>query len=222
MSLLTPLYILGLSAIVAPIVFHLIRRSPRGEVPFSSLMFLSPTPPSVTRRSRLDHWLLLLLRATALALLAFAFARPFLRQPALLDNGEVPRRRIALLIDTSASMRRGDLWPRAKAMARQSDRRLPADRSTGLVFLRCGGAAAPGLRGIGDARPHAATGRGPGTLEQSVADLGRDEPGSSPDRRRDRDRGRRRCEREIRPNAAPGRPGQRPAAGEPAGLARRL
>jgi hypothetical protein len=117
MSLLTPLYILGLSAIVAPIVLHLIRRSPRGEVPFSSLMFLSPTPPSVTRRSRLDHWLLLLLRATALALLAFAFARPFLRQAALRDNGEVPRRRIALLIDTSASMRRGDLWSQAKAKA---------------------------------------------------------------------------------------------------------
>jgi Aerotolerance regulator N-terminal/von Willebrand factor type A domain len=117
MSLLTPLYILGLSAIVAPIVFHLIRRSPRGEVPFSSLMFLSPTPPSVTRRSRLDHWLLLLLRAAALALLAFAFARPFLRQPALLGNSEVPRQRIALLIDTSASMRRGDLWLRAKATA---------------------------------------------------------------------------------------------------------
>ncbi len=96
MSLLAPLYILGLTAIVAPIVFHLIRRSPRGEVPFSSLMFLSPTPPSVTRRSRLDHWLLLLLRAAALALLAFAFARPFLRQPALLDNSEIPERRIAL------------------------------------------------------------------------------------------------------------------------------
>lgn len=117
MSLLTPLYVLGLAAIVAPIVFHLIRRSPRGEVPFSSLMFLSPTPPTVTRRSRLDHWLLLLLRAAALALLVFAFARPFLRQPALLGNSEVPRRRIALLIDTSASMRQGDLWPRAKAMA---------------------------------------------------------------------------------------------------------
>ncbi len=62
MSMLAPLYILGLSAVVAPIVFHLIRRSPRGDVPFSSLMFLSPTPPSLTRRSRLDHWLLLLLR----------------------------------------------------------------------------------------------------------------------------------------------------------------
>ena len=42
MSFLTPLYVLGLLAVAAPIVFHLIRRSPRGEVPFSSLMFLVP------------------------------------------------------------------------------------------------------------------------------------------------------------------------------------
>ena len=61
MSFLTPLYILGVLAVAAPIVFHLIRRTPKGEVPFSSLMFLSPTPPRLTRRSRLDHWLLLLL-----------------------------------------------------------------------------------------------------------------------------------------------------------------
>ena len=63
MSFLTPLTSLGLLAIAAPIVFHLIRRTPRGEVPFSSLMFLSPSPPRLTRRSRLDHLLLLLLRA---------------------------------------------------------------------------------------------------------------------------------------------------------------
>jgi hypothetical protein len=117
MSLLTPLYILGLSAVVAPIIFHLIRRSPRGEVPFSSLMFLAPTPPRLTRRSRLDHLLLLLLRAAALCLLAFAFARPFLRQPARIDFGDVERRRIALVVDTSASMRRGDLWQQALARA---------------------------------------------------------------------------------------------------------
>jgi Aerotolerance regulator N-terminal/von Willebrand factor type A domain len=119
MSFLTPLYVLGLAAVVAPIVFHLIRRSPKGDVPFSSLMFLSPTPPRLTRRSRLDHLLLLLLRAAALCLLAFAFAKPFLRQAARLDFGDVDQRRIALLVDTSASMRRGDLWPRAQAMARQ-------------------------------------------------------------------------------------------------------
>ncbi len=120
MSFLTPFYILGIAAIAAPIIFHLIRRAPKGEVPFSSLMFLTPTPPRLTRRSRLDNWLLLLLRAAALCLLAFAFARPFLREAANLDFGDEPQRRIAVLIDTSASMRRGDLWPRAQALARQA------------------------------------------------------------------------------------------------------
>ncbi len=75
MSFLTPLYLLGVLAIAAPIVFHLIRRSPRGEVPFSSLMFLSPSPPRLTRRSRLDNILLLLLRAVG-ALPAGVGVRP--------------------------------------------------------------------------------------------------------------------------------------------------
>jgi hypothetical protein len=119
MSFLTPLYILGVLAVAAPILFHLIRRAPKGEVPFSSLMFLVSTPPRLTRRSRLDNWLLLLLRATALGLLAFAFARPFLREAARLNFGEVGRRRVALLVDTSASMRRGDLWKRARGAAEE-------------------------------------------------------------------------------------------------------
>ena len=119
MSFLTPLYILGALAVAGPILFHLIRRSPRGEVPFSSLMFLVPTPPRLTRRSRLDQIWLLVLRASALCLLALAFARPFVRQAAQLDFGTVERQRIAVLLDTSASMRRGDLWPRAKAVAEQ-------------------------------------------------------------------------------------------------------
>ena len=62
MSFLTPLYILGLAAISLPVLFHLIRRTPKGVQPFSSLMFVKPTPPRLTRRSRLDQLLLLLLR----------------------------------------------------------------------------------------------------------------------------------------------------------------
>jgi hypothetical protein len=119
MSALTPLYLLGILAVAAPIVFHLIRRSPRGEVPFSSLIFLTPSPPRLTRRSRLDNLLLLLLRAAALCLLAFAFARPFLREQAHWNLGEDAQRRTAVLIDTSASLRRGDAWAKAKAAARQ-------------------------------------------------------------------------------------------------------
>ena len=127
MSFLTPLYLLGALAVAAPIVFHLIRRTTKGEVPFSSLIFLSPSPPRLTRRSRLDHWLLLLLRAAALILLTVAFARPFLRQAAGMSLGDAEQRRIAVLIDTSASMRRGDLWAqRRPGPSRPSRRAAPA------------------------------------------------------------------------------------------------
>ena len=41
-------------------------------------MFLMPTPPRVTKRSRLDNFLLLFLRCLAVVLLAAAFARPLM------------------------------------------------------------------------------------------------------------------------------------------------
>ncbi len=110
MSFLMPFYIAGLAALSLPILFHLIRRRPKGQLAFSSLMFLRPSPPRLTRRSRLDHLLLLFLRALALCLLALAFARPFLREAAELDVATGRGRRVAVVVDTSASMRRGDLW----------------------------------------------------------------------------------------------------------------
>ena len=135
MSFLTPLYILGALSVAAPIVFHLIRLTTKGEVPFSSLIFLSPSPPRLTRRNRLDQWFLLLLRATALILLAVAFARPFLRQAAGLSLGDTEQRRIAVLIDTSASMRRGDLWAKAKARAVEAvDASRPGDQLAIFAF----------------------------------------------------------------------------------------
>lgn len=115
MSVLAPLYLLGLAAISLPLVFHLIRRTPRGEMLFSSLMFLQPSPPRVTKRSRIDNLLLLLLRALAITLLAIAFARPLFRQAALVQPDDVGRQRVAVLVDTSASMRRGNLWQQAVA-----------------------------------------------------------------------------------------------------------
>ena len=161
MSFLAPLYALGLLAVAAPIVFHLIRRTPRGDVPFSSLMFLSPTPPRLTRRSRLDDWLLLLLRATALVLLAAAFARPFLRQQATLDPIEAGGRRIAVLVDTSASMRRADLWPKARARPRRWSPRA-AGRSRSPCSRSTRDPAAPRVRGIVHSRP----GRAPGDRQE--------------------------------------------------------
>lgn len=118
MSFLAPLFLLGAAAVAIPIVFHLIRRSSRERLPFSSLMFLVPTPPRVTRRSRLEDILLLLLRCAVICLLAFAFARPFLSRPVALDPSGKPGEKVVVLVDASASMRRDGVWDEAMAKAR--------------------------------------------------------------------------------------------------------
>src|SRR5687768_4823027 len=117
MGILAPLYLAGLAVLTLPLLLHLVRRTPKGRKEFSSLMFLSPSPPRLTRRSRLDQILLLLMRLAALALLAFAFSRPFVRQSRVLVLEDLPQRRVAIVIDASASMRRGDLWKQAIAQA---------------------------------------------------------------------------------------------------------
>jgi hypothetical protein len=111
------LYIAGIAAVALPILFHMIRSTPRGRIPFSTVMFLRPSPPRITRRSRLENWPLLLLRVLALTLLAMAFARPFLREAARIGVEKNRGRQIAILLDTSASMRRGDLWKQTLARA---------------------------------------------------------------------------------------------------------
>lgn len=117
MSVLSGAFLLGALAIAAPLLFHLIRRTPKARFEFSSLMFLQPSPPRLTRRSRLDDWLLLLLRALVLLLLAIAFMRPYFRTQAELSLSDAPQRHVAILVDRSASMRRGDLWDQAIAEA---------------------------------------------------------------------------------------------------------
>lgn len=117
MSFLTPLFAAGMLALSLPILFHLIRRAPKGTRQFSTLMFLETSPPTLTRRSRLDHRLLLLLRALALAALVLAFTRPFLREVAELNVFSRDLRRTAIIVDRSASLRRGDLWEQALAEA---------------------------------------------------------------------------------------------------------
>ncbi len=114
MDFLTKLYLAGLAALALPVMFHLLRRTPRRQIPFSSLMFLTPSPPRITRRNRLDQLLLLLLRALALALLVLAFARPYFREDAQQFADESVGQRMAVIVDVSASMRRGDLWPQAQ------------------------------------------------------------------------------------------------------------
>ncbi len=137
MSFLTPFFLLGATAIVGPILFHLIRRITRERMTFSSLMFLIATPPRLTRKSRIEDWLLLALRCLVLGLMALGFARPFLKNPPPPLDAQSPRKRVVLLVDTSASMRRTDLWAEARRQAEAIAREAgPADEFALLTFAR--------------------------------------------------------------------------------------
>lgn len=135
MGFLAPLYALGLLAISLPIIFHLLRRSPHGKQVFSSLMFLEQSPPRLTRKSRLSNILLLILRALAFTLLAIAFARPFFEWGSNIEKLPTSGRRMAIMLDTSASMRRGDLWRQALARADDTLKNVsPADEVALYTF----------------------------------------------------------------------------------------
>ncbi len=121
MTWLFSLYWLGAIAVAGPILFHMWRRTPRGERSFSTLMFLSPSPPRITSRSRVENWLLMLLRAAAIGLLAFAFTRPLWRLPVGEAVESSDEQLVAIVVDTSASMRREGLWD---DLMRQLDERL--------------------------------------------------------------------------------------------------
>ncbi len=75
-------------------------------------MFLEKSPERLTRRTRIERWLLLLLRCLALLAFALLFARPFSRSDSVTGDAVVGTRAL-ILVDRSASMRRDDLWQQA-------------------------------------------------------------------------------------------------------------
>ena len=135
MSFLSPWFLLGALAVAGPILFHLIRRAARERTSFSSLLFLSPTPPRAVRRRKLEHIWLLLLRCLCLLLLAVGFARPFFAHDISPPAAAAQERRLILLVDTSASMRRQGLWEKARATVDlYLDKASPSDQVALITF----------------------------------------------------------------------------------------
>src|SRR5437016_811152 len=136
MAFLAPAFFIGLLAIGLPIVIHLIQRERKEVVHFPSLMFLRRIPYQSVQRRRIHNWLLLLLRAAAMALVVAAFARPFFRQdPVNAAAASAGAREVVILLDRSASMGYGDRWEKARDEARKVVRGLgAADRATLVLF----------------------------------------------------------------------------------------
>ncbi len=114
MSFITPLFLIGISAALLPVLFHFVRKMKAKQVPFGSLMFLKATPKELIKRRRLRDLLLMALRAAIFGLLAFAFARPFIPQESLPFVAQRQDQSVVILIDHSYSMQVGDLFERAR------------------------------------------------------------------------------------------------------------
>lgn len=135
MSLLAPLFLVGLAALAIPLLIHLTQRTKKEPVRFPSLMFLSRIPFKTTRRQQIRNWLLFLLRSAAIVILVIAFARPWLQSDIVGGAGLERAREVVLMLDRSYSMAHGDRWDRALDAAREVAAALgPDDRASLVLF----------------------------------------------------------------------------------------
>ncbi len=119
------LSLLAGSALVAvPIILHLIMRRRPTLMEFPALRFIQKRHDMNQRRLQLRHLLLLLLRAGAIALLAFALARPSMKLGGAVGSQEAPVA-AALVFDAAPRME----------YRHENQTRLEAGRDLGLWLL---------------------------------------------------------------------------------------
>jgi hypothetical protein len=150
MAFLTPLLLVALAGLAIPVLLHLIQKERKNVVQFPSLMFLRRIPYQSVQRRRIRHWLLLMMRLAALALIVFAFARPFLKRQDFGAAGASGAREVVVLLDRSYSMGYGDHWQRALDAVRETIDGLRGSDRGSIVLFASGSEVA--VRSTGDKR----------------------------------------------------------------------
>src|SRR5436190_19652033 len=128
-AFLTPLFLFATAAAAIPVVLHLLRRAPEPRVKFAAVALLRQAPVERSSTRRLRQILLLMLRVSALVVLALAFARPFFPSPA----AAAARHATIIALDISYSMSAPGRFARAQQLARQAVNRAPAGDDVGVV-----------------------------------------------------------------------------------------
>jgi len=93
----------GAALAAVPVIIHLLNRQRHRPVPWAAMRFVLAAYRKTRRRVQLENLLLLLLRALAVAALAFAVARPFMAGGGPLAALREARRDLVLVLDGSAS-----------------------------------------------------------------------------------------------------------------------
>lgn len=126
MSFIAPLFLIGLLTVALPLWLHRLQTQSSERKPFSSAMLLETAEQRVHVKKQLKYLLLLATRILLLALLAFAFAKPFMTEPPDVITATEAGTHVVLM-DTSASMGRAGVFAQATNMARRAIDAVPAD-----------------------------------------------------------------------------------------------
>jgi len=141
MTFLNAAILFGLGLTALPVILHLLLRNRPKKLPFPALRLLLQTKKSNTRRLKLKHLWLLLLRILLIALMVLALARPTL--PAAdysLSTGDLIRLAMIVAVAVIADRVMSRLWKRkaltASAMrARQATLRSMIGVAAFVLFL---------------------------------------------------------------------------------------
>src|ERR1035438_2396403 len=106
MGFFAPWFLAGVAAVGLPVWLHLLKKHRSTPLPFSSLMFFEQHIQSSIKHKRLRYLLLFAMRTALVALIALAFAKPYVHQTILPQSraGEVT----VIAVDNSLTMRPGD------------------------------------------------------------------------------------------------------------------
>lgn len=130
-SFLNPLFLIGLSAVLLPVIAHLISRRSGIKKSFSTVSFLLASQGETARKSKIKDLLLLVLRSLILVLLVLVFSKPAFFSFSSVDSEGT--KSVAIVIDNSYSMSYVDNFKIAKKRAENLIDSL-ADGSFGAVF----------------------------------------------------------------------------------------
>ena len=112
---LAPLFaVAGIVGASIPLILHLLNRERARRLVFGTIRFIQMSHQTNVRRHKLKRLLLLLMRILILALLGFAFARPFFAEAPIIAQKTGGKRNAIIIFDTSYSMQYEKVFENAK------------------------------------------------------------------------------------------------------------
>ena len=115
LGILAPLFaVAGIIGASIPLILHLLNRERARRLVFGTVRFIQMSHQTNVRRHKLKRLLLLLMRILMLALLGFAFARPFFAGDLVVTQKIGGKRNAIIILDTSYSMQYANVFQNAK------------------------------------------------------------------------------------------------------------